>query len=163
LDGGVLVFDKNLGRLIRFVYRGGIGDLIQMDYLYKMFEKDALAKLLGIEINDIQPGYARTSLIVNSDLVNSLGMTHGSTVFALIDMAMAAASNSQGKVAIALNVNVNFMKATYTGDQLFATATEETLTNRTGVYRVVVETDKGEKVAVATGTAYRTGASIVEG
>jgi len=133
--------------------------LVQMDGLLKMFEKDALAKLIGIEIIDIQPGYAKTSLIVNPDLVNSLGMTHGATVFAMVDMALAAASNAQGKVAIALSVTINFMKATYTGDRLVATATEETLTNRTGVYRIVVETEKGEKVAVATGTAYRTGAS----
>ena len=129
-----------------------------LEDLYQMFEKDALAKLLGIEIIDIKPGYAKTTLQVNPDLVNSLGMTHGATVFAMVDMALAAASNSQGKVAVALSVNINFMLATYVGDRLYATATEEKLTNRTGIYRIVVETEKGEKVAVATGTAYRTGA-----
>jgi acyl-CoA thioesterase len=123
-----------------------------------MFEKDALAKLLGIEIIDIKPGYAKTTLQVNPDLVNSLAMTHGATVFALMDMALAAASNSQGKVAVALSVNINFMQATYVGDRLYAIATEEKLTNRTGIYRIIVETEKGEKVAVATGTVYRTGA-----
>ncbi len=130
----------------------------QVENLYKIFEKDALAKLLGIEIIDIKPGYAKTTLQVNPDLVNSLAMTHGATVFALTDMALAAASNSHGKVAVALSVSINFMQATYVGDRLYAIATEEKVTNRTGIYRVVVETEKGEKVAVATGTVYRTGA-----
>ncbi|MGI6648078.1 MAG: hotdog fold thioesterase [Bacillota bacterium] len=131
--------------------------MVQADKLYQQFEKDALAKLLGIQIIDIQPGYARTHLEVNSNLVNALGMTHGSTVFALVDMALAAASNSRDKVAVAQNVSIHFMKATHPGDQLYATATEENLTNRTGIYRIVVENEAGEKIAVATGTAYRTG------
>ena len=130
----------------------------QVENLYKIFEKDALAKLLGIEIIDIKPGYAKTTLQVNPDLVNSLAMTHGATVFALTDMALAAASNSHGKVAVALSVSINFMQATYVGDRLYAIATEEKVTNRTGIYRIVVEAEKGEKVAVATGTVYRTGA-----
>lgn len=130
--------------------------------LYEEFEKDALAKLLGIKILEIQPGYARTLLKVNSDLVNSLGITHGATIFSLVDVALAAASNSRGKVAIALNANINFMKATYPGDNLYATAYEEQLTKRTGVYRIIVENEQKEKIAVATGTAYRTDISHEE-
>ena len=117
--------------------------------LHKMFEKDALAKMLGIEIIDIKPGYAKTTLQVNPDLVNSLAMTHGATVFALMDMALAAASNSQGKVAVALSVNINFMQATYVGDRLYAIATEEKLTNRTGFTGLYGNGKRG-KVAVAT-------------
>lgn len=124
--------------------------------LHREFEKDALAKLLGIEIIGIKPGYAKTTLRINPDHVNSLEMTHGATVFALADLALAVASNSQGKVAVAMSVNINFMRATHVGDQLYATATEEKLTSRTGVYRIIVETELGEKVAVATGTVFRT-------
>ncbi|NLK51696.1 MAG: hotdog fold thioesterase [Syntrophomonadaceae bacterium] len=127
-----------------------------MEQLFQEFKKDALAELLGVKILEIHPGYAKTSLEVNPGLVNSLGMTHGAAIFALVDMALAAASNSRGKVAVALNVSINYLKATQPGDNLWAIAQEEKLTRRTGVYRIVVEKESGEKVAVATGTAFRT-------
>jgi len=123
----------------------------------KAFQNDRLARFLGIEILEIKPGYARTALRVNQNMLNSLAMTHGSAIFALADMAFAVACNSHGTAAVALSVNINFMKATGEGSLLTATAEEECRTSRTGVYRITIENEKGEKIASAVGTAYRTG------
>ncbi|MDH7480168.1 MAG: hotdog domain-containing protein, partial [Syntrophomonadaceae bacterium] len=64
--------------------------------------------------------------------------------------------------AVALNVNINYLRPTFPGETLYATSVEEYRTARTGVYRITVADSSGQKVAVATGTAYRTSRSIPE-
>ncbi len=109
---------------------------------------------LGINLTEIRPGYAKATLKVTPELLNGVGLTHGSTVFALADVVFAAASNSHGPLALALNVNISFLKATGAGTVLTAVAREENLTRRTGLYRLEVRDEKGDLVALAEGTAY---------
>jgi acyl-CoA thioesterase len=121
----------------------------------KRLEKDAFARLLGIELTEIKPGYACATLKVTPDLLNGEGLTHGGTIFGLADLVFAAASNSHGTLALALNVNISFLKATRAGAVLTAVAREESLTRKTGLYRLEVRDEKGELVALAEGLAYR--------
>jgi len=79
-----------------------------------------------------------------------------------VDMAIAAASNARGFVAVTLNTNINFLQGTRVGDRLLAIAQEEHLTRRFGVYQVSVENNSGTRIAVATGTAYRTETTFQE-
>lgn len=118
-------------------------------------ERDAFARYLGIVIDEIKPGYARATMKVTKELLNGTGITHGSAVFALADIAFAAASNSHGPEAVGLNVNINYLKATREGATLTAVAREENLTRRTGVYRMEVMDETGVLVAVAEGLVYR--------
>ncbi|MDD3654144.1 MAG: hotdog fold thioesterase [Desulfotomaculaceae bacterium] len=126
---------------------------IQIDR--ERLEKDALAQLMGIKINDIQAGYASATMEVRKELLNALGFTHGGAIFSLLDVVFAAASNSHGPVAVALNVNINFLKATKEGVLLTATAREENLTRKTGLYRLEVRDESGDIVALAEGLVYR--------
>ncbi len=49
------------------------------------------AKLLGIEIDSVEPGHAVLSMRVRDDLKQNHGIAHGGSVAALIDSAMAIA------------------------------------------------------------------------
>lgn len=118
-------------------------------------EKDALAKLLGIELLEMEPGYARAQMRVTEELLNGAGVTHGGAIFSLADLVFAAASNAHGPVALALNVSINFLKATTIGTVLTATAQEDNLTRRTGLYRMEVKDEDGTMVALAEGLVFR--------
>lgn len=118
-------------------------------------KNDALAKHLGITLLDIKPGFARATMKVTPELLNGLGMTHGGAIFSLADIVFAAASNAHGPEAVALNVNISFLKATTGGTILNATAREENLTRKTGLYRMEVTDGGGEVVALAEGLVYR--------
>jgi len=118
-------------------------------------EKDALARHLGIKVLEIKPGYARATMPVKQELLNGVDVTHGGAIFGLADVVFAAASNSHGPVALALNVSINFLKTTGVGDVLTATAREENLTRKTGLYRMEVSDQNGEAVALAEGMVYR--------
>ena len=120
-----------------------------------LMEKDALARHLGIKLLEIRPGYARGVMEVSPELLNGVGVTHGGAIFGLADVVFAAASNSHGPVALALNVNIQFLKTTGVGAVLTATAREENLTRKTGLYRMEVRDQDGEVIALAEGLVYR--------
>jgi len=117
---------------------------------------DAFAHMLGATFEEIRPGYARVSLTVTESMLNFHGITHGSIVFGVGDLAFAAASNSHGRVAVALDMTISFLRAGKAGDRLVAEAKEVNLGNKTGLYEVTVtETTRNELVARIQATAYR--------
>ena len=118
--------------------------------------KDAYLKSLGATWEAIEPGYARVSLTVTESMLNFHGITHGSIVFSVGDLAFSAAYNSHGRVAVALDMTINFLRATHAGDHLVAEAKEVSLNNKTGLYDITVtETNSNEIVAKIQATAYR--------
>ncbi len=116
---------------------------------------DRFARMAGTEIEEVRPGYARVRMKVEDRHLNSVDITHGGAVFTVADTAFALASNSHGQIALALNMNISFLKATGAGSILTAVATEDKLTNRTGLYRITVEDEKGDLVSVVEGLVYR--------
>src|SRR5512142_1161742 len=121
----------------------------------KHLENDRFAQSLGIELVELHEGYARCEMVVTETMLNAHGSAHGGAVFTLADFAFAAACNSYGQVAVALNVSINFLDAIKLGTHLIAEAKEESLTPRTGLYRLLVTNDGGKLVAAAQATAYR--------
>jgi acyl-CoA thioesterase len=118
--------------------------------------KDPFANWLGATIETIEPGYSRVSLVVTESMLNFHAMTHGGLVFALGDIAFAAASNSHGQTALALNVAISFLRPTGIGDHLVAEAKEVQLGGATALYDIVVTEQNSQKlVAKSQATVYR--------
>jgi acyl-CoA thioesterase len=119
-------------------------------------QKDPFARFLGAEVEILKPGHSRVSLTITQDMVNFHGATHGGVIFALGDMAFAAASNSRGQTAVALNVGINFLKATAAGDQLVAEAVEQAAAGPTALYDIsICDAQTGELVAKSQDLVYR--------
>ena len=119
-------------------------------------QKDAFARFLGAEVQIVAPGHSRVSLTVTDQMTNFHGITHGGLVFALGDLAFAAASNSRGQMAVALNVSICFLNPSKTGDRLVAEARECHLGGRTGLYEITVTEDKtGTLIARSQDLVYR--------
>jgi len=119
-------------------------------------QNDAFARFLGAEVSIVAPGHSRVSLTITEQMTNFHGITHGGVVFALGDMAFAAAGNSRGQVAVALNVNICFLNPSKVGDRLVAEATEINLGGRTGLYEItVVEENTNTLIARSQDLVYR--------
>lgn len=54
-------------------------------------ENVPFAKLLGIEIESVEPGHAVLSMQIRNDLKQNHGIAHGGSIAAVIDSAMALA------------------------------------------------------------------------
>lgn len=53
------------------------------------------AKLLGIEVDSVEPGHAVLSMKLRDDLMRNSGIAHGGAIATLIDSAMAIAIMAQ--------------------------------------------------------------------
>ena len=119
-------------------------------------QQDPFARLLGAEVEIVKPGHSRVSLTITKNMVNFHGATHGGVIFALGDMAFAAASNSRGQTAVALNVGINFLKATTAGDHLVAEAIEQAAAGPTALYDISIRNAQtGELLAKSQDLVYR--------
>ncbi|KXP00747.1 hydroxyphenylacetyl-CoA thioesterase PaaI [Tsukamurella pseudospumae] len=103
-----------------------------------MFLADSASRALGIEIADLRPGAATTTVTVGETMVNGHGITHGGYVFLLADTTFALACNSRGDAAVAARADIRFLRATRLGDVLTATAVERERFGRNGLYDVTV-------------------------
>lgn len=125
----------------------------QTEFIEKL-RGDSFSSLLGIDILEARPGYARASLLISKEMVNFQGNTHGGAISALADTTCGAASNSPGQMSTGLSLNISFLKATQLGATLTAVAEEVNKTRRTALYRVTVHNERDDLVAVASGIAY---------
>ena len=125
-----------------------------MEQLKRYFQRDALARRLGMELAEVSPGRAVTRMQIGQEHFNIFGTAHGGVVFALGDYAFEAACNSHGTVAIALNARILFVKAAGAGP-LTAEAVETSCGGKIGTYDIRVSDESGELVALFQGMAYR--------
>jgi acyl-CoA thioesterase len=117
---------------------------------------DPLSALLGFELVERRPGYARLEGTVRSQHCNAHGNVHGGFVFSLADTAMGVASNSHGPRAVALAASIHLTRPARVGELLVAEATELSLDSGTASYDVAVRAAE-RLVAAFTGTVYRQG------
>jgi len=127
-----------------------------------MEQQDRFARLLGIKLQQVAPGYCQVTLDVTSDMLNAVGITHGGVTFALADFAFAVASNSHGKAAVAITAQINYPSASRVGEQLVAEAREANRTGRTGLYNIEVRNGEGKLMAQFTGTVYRRSDEVMD-
>ncbi len=120
-----------------------------------MERNDRFARMLGVQLEAAEEGYARASLEVTAEMQNAVGITQGGVTFTLADFAFAVASNSHGTVAVSLNAQITYTAASQVGDRLIASASEVSLTRSTGLYQIEVHNGAGQLIAHFTGTVYR--------
>lgn len=126
-----------------------------MDVKEFIATRDRLGILLGVELEDVQPGYARASMTIQDCHLNGVNVAHGGAIFSLADISFAAASNSHGTVSVAVNVSISFVKAVRLGDTLTAEAREITDPSRLGHYTIDVRDQNDELVCIFQGLVYR--------
>ena len=133
-----------------------MNDKLRRQAINAHIQKDTFANHLGAEVEIIKPGHCRVSLTINDNMINFHGTTHGGIIFAISDMAFAAAGNSHGKMAVAMNVSICFLKPSYSGDHLVAEAKEEHNGKRTSLYNIKIYNKKtGELIAISQDQAYK--------
>ncbi len=119
-------------------------------------QRDPFTRFLGANVEIIEPGHSRVTLTITDEMINFHGLTHGGVIFAIGDMAFAAAGNSHGQTAVALNIGINFLNATTSGDRLIAEAKEQTTNGPVALYDITIRNDRtGEMVAKSQDLAYR--------
>ncbi|TWV13301.1 hotdog fold thioesterase [Bacteroidaceae bacterium HV4-6-C5C] len=113
----------------------------------EFFEKDHFAAQSGIKLIEIKKGYGKASVTIADKHLNAGNLTQGGVIFTLADLALAAAANSHGVLAVSLSSNITFLRSSGVGDILYAEAKERYKGRSTGFYQVEVTNQNGELIA----------------
>lgn len=124
--------------------------------VHGMLAKDAFSRWLGLEAIEIAPRRSVLRMTVRPEMLNGFGVSHGGIVYSLADSALAFACNTHGRVTVAIENAISYPRKVNAGDELTATAEEESSSNRVGFYRVVVRNQRQDVVSTFRGTVYRT-------
>ena len=127
-----------------------------------MYEQDHASQALGMKVLAISPGYAQMSMTVRKDMVNGHQICHGGLIFTLADSAFAFACNTYDAVTVAAGATVEFLLPGRLGDELTATAQEQSRSRRTGIYDVSVSNQRGERIALFRGRSHEIGGQVIE-
>lgn len=130
------------------------------EVLEVMLRKDRFTAWMGLEVDEIGPGFCKLHYRVTDTMLNGFGVIHGGLLFAAADSAFAFACNSHGVLAVALDVSISYARPAREGELLAVEAREEHVGNRIGIYDVRTINEQGELVALFKGTAYRTGKPV---
>jgi acyl-CoA thioesterase len=126
-----------------------------------MYARDRASQALGMDLEEMRPGYARLRMTVRADMLNGHGTCHGGLVFALADSAFAFACNSHDVRTVAAGCSIEFLSPAREGDELVAVAEERFRAGRNGVYDAEVRRADGSPVATFRGRAAATGERVL--
>lgn len=123
-------------------------------------EHDLFARHAGIELLEVEPGWARVTMKIEPYHFNGARTVHGGAIFTLADFAFAVASNSHGTLAMGINTSISYVKAAISGT-LYAEAKEQSRNRKLATYTVNITDDTGELVALFQGMVYLKNDSLI--
>lgn len=126
-----------------------------------MYERDAGAQKLEIEITSVGPGVSVATMPVRADMLNGHGICHGGYIFSLADTAFAYACNSRNHATVAQHCAIEFIAPAKLGDRLTATAKEQVLAGRNGVYDITVRREDGATIACFRGRSFQLQGQVI--
>ncbi|SHJ55694.1 acyl-CoA thioesterase [Shimia gijangensis] len=112
-----------------------------------MWAGDRASQTLGMSIVEMDEGRAVLQMTVQESHANGHAICHGGITFSLADSAFAFACNSRNQSTVAQHNMISYLAPGRVGDVLTATASEVSLTGRSGIYDVTVTKQDGTKIA----------------
>lgn len=123
----------------------------------EFFKNDHFAGKVGIELVDVKEGYSKARLVVTENHLNAGHRTQGGVLFTLADLALAAAANSHGALALSLSSTITFLRSSGAGDTLYAEARERYIGRTTGYYQIDITNQDGKLIAAFESSVFRKG------
>lgn len=122
---------------------------------------DTFAHALGIELLEVDEAFGVARMPLDERHYNSMNHAHGGAIFALVDMAFAAACSASGVYWVNAQSSISYLAPGSIGP-LRGEARRIRMGRRLCVYEVRILDADETLVAVATITGYNTKAPIPE-
>lgn len=114
-------------------------------FLAYLNTQDTFCRHNGIQLTDVEKGFAKAQAIVTATCLNALGIAQGGFVYTLADFTLAAASYGQEKIGVSMHCNISYFKQSKLGEKLVAVSREDNRTKNTATYTVrvyAIDTDE---------------------
>lgn len=124
-------------------------DWTDIEQVRAFFRNDVFATESGAVIEQVSPGEALCSLIIQPRHKNAAGILQGGVTFTLADFAFAVAANATHPLTVSLSNQINFLKPPK-GSRLLARASRLSSGKNTCCYQVTVTDELGTSIAHMT-------------
>lgn len=128
----------------------------------KMMADTKFEHALGIELVEVEDGFAKMKMEVKEMMLNGHGTCQGGAIFSFADATFAISCNSRNVATVAGGCDITFVKPAFLGDTLYATSSEKYLKGRNGIYDVLVINQKFESIAFFTGKSVAIKGKIID-
>lgn len=125
-----------------------------MGTLKDMLAHDRFAACAGVELLEINPGYAKARMEVTENHLNAGGVCQGGALFTLADLAFAAVANSRERLTLSLNAQITFLRPARKG-YVYAEANEVFNHARIPFIEVRIVDEDQQLIAILTSSGYR--------
>lgn len=120
----------------------------------EFLKNDRFAAMAGVELLEVDRGYAKARMLLTPDHMNAVGVCQGGALFTLADLAFAAVANNGVPPTFSVSSNMVFIRSVRSG-YVYAEAREVVNHHRLPFIEVSVTDEAGEVLAVYTATGYR--------
>ncbi len=125
-------------------------DQKQKENLEKIIEQNEYIKYLGIELMELEHGYAKARIPYSHKLLNPYGYLHGGVLYSLADIVAGLAACTYGAYSTTIDGSMNYVRPAMNSKYITCEAHEVRQGKRVAVYRVELFND--EKLLLDTGT-----------
>ena len=132
-------------------------------YAMEVVGQDPMATFLGIRVEEVKYAYCRLSLPMRPAYLNALRRGHGIAISAVIDQAVAVASNATEYQALIIELKINFLDAAGPQEVITAEAKALDLKRKLSLWEVEVKGSEGNRIALAQALAYHRAKKDVRG
>lgn len=115
-------------------------------------EQNSFGNLVGVRIEEIREGYARSVLDVRADLSNPIGSLHGGALFTIADITGGSASVSHGEQVTTVDADIRYLRPGIGVKRIVCEAEEIKKGKTLFVYRIDVRDQDGTLLTAGTFT-----------
>jgi len=89
-----------------------------------MAKRNAVFRLLDIEVLEAERGHSKFAMIVRPELTNTFDTLHGGMIFALADMTFGFTCNAHNERAVTAGASIEMLSSPKVGDRVISEARE---------------------------------------
>lgn len=118
------------------------------------FKKNEFINLLGMELLEINEGYAKGKIEIKPHHTNLYGSVHGGCLFSLADTVAGIAACTYGNYSSTISGNMNYLKPAINTKNIYCIATVSRQGKSISVYNVEIINDNKEIIQTGSFTFY---------
>lgn len=129
--------------------------MVEKQKLFELAERNTFAKQIGIELTDVEEGYAKGRIRLAQENMNVYGGMHGGCAYALADTLAGIAAAAYGNCVTTVNGTMNYLLPVRDTEYVNCEAKVVRQGGKVGVYEVAITGDDGTLFCTASFTYYR--------
>lgn len=129
--------------------------MLKKEKLFELAGRNPFAKYMGMELIEVEQGFAKGRVRLDRQLTNVYGGMHGGCAYALADTLAGIAAATYGSYVTTVNGTMNYLLPISDTSYVYCEAKVVRQGNSVGVYETVIKNDAGELLCNGTFTYYK--------